>query len=83
MACDDDLMVGISRSKGSGDLQQLYEGLVKYRFLQQTTDNHIPISLAVFGNAVISRMPSATDKTSAAYFEDGADRLVYGPGYCI
>ncbi|MGF6845911.1 hypothetical protein QFZ51_001146 [Chitinophaga sp. W3I9] len=73
----DDLMVGISRTKGSGDLQQLYEGLVKYRFLQQTTDNHIPLSLAVFGNAVISGMPSATDKTSAAYFEDGADRLMY------
>ncbi|MDR6565735.1 DUF5777 family beta-barrel protein [Chitinophaga ginsengisegetis] len=73
----DNLMVGISRTKGSGDLQQLYEGLVKYRFLQQTTDNHVPLSLAVFGNAVISGMPSATDKTSAAYFEDGADRLMY------
>lgn len=73
----DNLMVGISRSKGSGDLQQLYEGLVKYRFLQQTTDNHIPVSLAVFGNAVISGMPSNADITSAAHFADGSDRLMY------
>lgn len=73
----DNLMVGISRSKGSGDLQQLYEGLVKYRLLQQTTDNHIPVSLAFFGNMVISGMPSSTDITSAAYFADGSDRLMY------
>lgn len=73
----DNLMAGISRSKGSGDLQQLYEGLVKYRLLQQTTDNHIPVSLALFGNMVISGMPSSTDKASAAYFPDGSDRLMY------
>lgn len=73
----DNLMVGISRSKGSGDLQQLYEGLVKYRFLQQTTDNHIPVSVAVFGNMVISGMPSSSDISAASHFEDGADRLMY------
>lgn len=73
----DNLMVGISRSKGSGDLQQLYEGLVKYRLLQQTTDNLVPVSLALFGNMVISGMPSGTDITSAAYFADGSDRMMY------
>lgn len=73
----DNLMVGISRSKGGGDLQQLYEGLVKYRFLQQTTDNHVPVSLALFGNMVISGMPSSTDIAAASHFADGSDRLMY------
>ncbi|NLU93727.1 DUF5777 family beta-barrel protein [Chitinophaga sp. Ak27] len=73
----DNLMVGISRSKGAGNLRQLYEGLVKYRFLQQTTDNYVPVSVAVFGNMVISGMPSATDKTAPDYFGTTADRMTY------
>ena len=73
----DNFMAGISRSKGAGELHQLYEGLLKYRLLQQTTDNYVPVSLAVFGNMVISGMTGSTDKTSATYFEDGADRLTY------
>jgi hypothetical protein len=73
----DNLMAGISRSKGSGELQQLYEGLLKYRFLQQTTDNAVPVSAALFGSVVISGMPSITDVSSAGHFEDGSDRLMY------
>jgi hypothetical protein len=73
----DNLMVGISRSKGSGELRQLYEGLVKYRFLQQTKDDHIPVSVAVFGNMVISGMPSDADVTATSHFADGSDRLMY------
>ncbi|MCW3462874.1 DUF5777 family beta-barrel protein [Chitinophaga nivalis] len=73
----DNLMVGVSRSKGSGDLEQLYEGLVKYRLLQQSTDNSIPVSLAFFGNAVISGMTSAKEVTSASYFGSTTDRMSY------
>lgn len=42
----DKLTLGVGRSKQN----ELIDGLVKYRFLSQTTDNHIPISAAFFGD---------------------------------
>jgi hypothetical protein len=41
----DDLTLGVGRSKQN----ELVDGVVKYRFLSQTTDNHIPVSAAFFG----------------------------------
>jgi len=41
-----DFTVGIGRSKQS----EMIDGLVKYRILTQTTDNHFPVSLAVYGD---------------------------------
>jgi hypothetical protein len=41
-----DLTIGIGRSKQN----ELIDGLVKYRILSQTTDNHIPVSLAFYGD---------------------------------
>lgn len=73
----DNLMVGVSRTKGAGALRQLYEGQIKYRLLHQTTDNHVPVSLALFGNAVVSGMESAEDPADPAYFGDFNDRLSY------
>lgn len=73
----DDLMIGISRAKGSGDLSQIFEGLAKYRILKQTTDDHIPISLSVFGNVTVSTMTSSDDATSPSHFEEFTDRMTY------
>jgi hypothetical protein len=73
----DDLMIGISRAKGSGDLTQIFEGLAKYRILKQTTDDHMPISLTVFGNVTVSTMSSNDDATSPAHFEEFTDRMTY------
>jgi hypothetical protein len=42
----DDLTIGVGRSKE----RELIDGNVKYRILTQTTDNHIPISLAFYGD---------------------------------
>lgn len=39
-----DLTLGVGRSKQ----KELIDGLIKYRILNQTTDNHIPFSLALF-----------------------------------
>jgi hypothetical protein len=44
------LMAGVSRSKYA----ELYEGFVKYRVLQQTTNNKTPLSIALIGNTGIS-----------------------------
>ena len=42
-----DLTIGIGRSKQS----ELIDGMVKYRFLTQTIDNHIPLSIALYCDA--------------------------------
>ena len=39
-----------SRSK----LNEHYEGLLKYKFLHQTTDNSVPVTAIFFTNAVIN-----------------------------
>jgi hypothetical protein len=41
-----DLTVGIGRSKQS----EMIDALVKYRICTQTTDNHLPVSIAVYGD---------------------------------
>ena len=42
----DALTLGLSRSKMDENL----EGLIKYRVLQQTTNNHIPLAITLFGS---------------------------------
>lgn len=42
----DNLTLGVGRSKQ----KELIDGLIKYRLLSQTTDNHIPVSLAFYGD---------------------------------
>lgn len=42
----DNLTLGVGRSKQ----KELIDGLVKYRILSQTTDNHIPVSMAFYGD---------------------------------
>lgn len=73
----DRLMVGLSRAKGSGNFSQMYEGLAKFRILQQTLDNRIPLGITVFGNAVVTSMKSSTVESDAAYFDNFSSRMSY------
>lgn len=73
----DGLNVGISRAKGASDATQLYEGNVKYRFLEQTEDNRIPFSLAFFGSGTLSAAESNMDRSSPTSFKTFKDRFVY------
>jgi hypothetical protein len=41
-----DLTIGVGRSK----YKEIIDGLIKYRILNQTTNNHIPFSLALYGD---------------------------------
>jgi hypothetical protein len=52
----DNLTVGVGRSKAN----ELIDGMVKYRFLTQTTDNHIPLSAAFYGD--MSYTPQTSDQ---------------------
>jgi hypothetical protein len=73
----DRLMAGVGRTKGAGSLTQLYETLAKYQLLQQTTDDHIPVTITLFGNAVASAMTSSKTLSDASYFGKFSDRLSY------
>ncbi|MFI5218048.1 MAG: DUF5777 family beta-barrel protein [Bacteroidia bacterium] len=66
----DRLMVGIARCK---QLENI-EGLVKFRALEQTTDNKIPLAITLFANAAITAQrdpegiyPKTTDRMSYTF----------------
>ncbi len=73
----DRLTTGVSRSKGSGNFSQMWEVLGKYKLLQQTHDNRIPVGVTVFANAVVSSMKSSPDKADPNYFDKFSDRASY------
>lgn len=56
----DNLMVGISRTKGSGPLRQNLNGLFKYRVMRQDVGGSNPISVAFVGTASYSTMQAST-----------------------
>ena len=66
----DQLTVGVSRSKR----QELIEGLVKFRALEQTTENKIPLAVTLFANTAITPVsdpegvyPKTTDRLSYTF----------------
>jgi len=81
---NDRLTAGLSRSKGSPEvrngsahfnsLTQLWEAKLKFRLLQQSGDNHIPLSLTLYSNAVVSGRPALDDSSSDVDFKDPGDR---------
>jgi hypothetical protein len=50
-----DLTIGVGRSKQ----KELIDGLVKYRIVNQTTNNHIPFSLALYGDVGYTPQPAS------------------------
>ncbi len=46
----DEITVGFSRCKHNEN----YEALAKYRLIQQTNDDHIPLAITLFGNIIYS-----------------------------
>lgn len=48
----DDITIGIGRSK----FREIYDGTFKWRFLTQTTDNKVPVSVCFYGNAGYTAM---------------------------
>lgn len=72
------LMVGFGRAKGAGQQRELWYGHAKYKFLAQTTDNKIPLSMVLYGNTVVSGAKKLTGSDeSAGYIEKGAHRFSY------
>lgn len=74
---NDRLSVGIARAKGAGLVTQLYEGNLKFRLLEQTSDGRSPIALTLFGSTTVAATKASTDPTSAIAYSAFQDRLVY------
>ncbi len=72
----DKMMIGINRTKGSSDLRQNLNALVKLKLMHQDVGSGTPFSLAVVGISSYSTMPSGAPGTLAE-FQKGAHRASY------
>lgn len=73
----DKLSVGLARAKGAGVVTQLYEGNLKYRLLEQTDDEKIPVAVTLFGSTTIAAVKASTDPTAVNAYSQFQDRLTY------
>jgi hypothetical protein len=76
------LSLGIGRTKGAPNLKNTFQSQLfyikpKYRLIRQSTDNRIPVSITLFGNAVASGMPLPSNSTLDANFRKFSDRLSF------
>jgi hypothetical protein len=71
----DRLSIGLARAKGATDVQQLYEGNIKYRLIEQTTDDYIPFAITLFGSNTITGVTASDDPTSATAYHNLSDRM--------
>lgn len=73
----DRLSIGLARAKGATDVQQLYEGSIKYRLLEQTTDDYVPVAITLFGSNTIAAVQRSEDLASATAYHNLRDRMNY------
>jgi hypothetical protein len=72
----DELTIGISRTKGAGELSALVSPSIKYRILHQKDDNSMPLSLTLMGVSTISTMKSSQGE-ALTNFDKFAHRISY------
>lgn len=70
----DRLAIGISRTKGATAIRQLLEANCKYKLLEQTEKDRIPLGITFFGNAVVSTMGSNVNPKVPDHFDTFSDR---------
>ncbi len=71
------LTVGINRTKGSGPLKRLVNGIVKYKLLKQKEDDSMPLTLTVLGVASASTMGKSTNPEVLNFFSSNSHRFIY------
>ena len=72
----DNIMVGISRTKGAGPLTQNLNSLIKYRVISQQKGKN-PFSVALVGVGSYSTLESCNTPGLLCFFEKTAHRIVY------
>ena len=73
----DNLMFGISRTKGAGPLKQNVHSFLKFRMITQEVNGNQPFSLAFIAMSSISTMPKSKIEGVLNFFEKSAHRLAY------
>lgn len=74
----DKFMIGIGRSKGSGEpYKSLVDGFVKHRLLTQSKSSKIPLNITLIGSSTISYMRASTDVTQVQHFPKFSHRMAY------
>jgi hypothetical protein len=71
----DRLSVGFARAKGATDVQQLYEGNLKFRLLEQTTDDYMPVAVTLFGSTTATGVTASDDPSAGTAYRNFSDRL--------
>lgn len=71
-----DFDLGVGRSKGVGALNQVLDGYVKYRFLQQEQKG-APVNLTFVSSMAVPYRPASTDSTSAASYSSVVERFIF------
>ena len=73
----DNLMAGISRTKGNGPLRQNINALIKYRVLTQEINGRNPFSLTFLGTLSYSTMEKSPIPSDLNFFDKGVHRMSY------
>lgn len=73
----DRMSIGLARAKGATSVQQLYEGSIKYRLLEQTEDDHVPIAVTLFGSNTIAAVHASEDPSASTAYHNFTDRMNY------
>jgi hypothetical protein len=73
----DDITVGLSRSKGAGDLKQNVNSLLKWRFIEQDESKNLPVSAAFIGLVSVSTQKANEELTSVTAFPEFTHRMVF------
>jgi len=79
----DKMMVGISRTKGSGPLRQNINSFVKLKVATQEIKGTNPFSLSILGSMSFSTMQSSPIPSDLNFFEKSVHRFSYHLGVLI
>lgn len=79
----DNVMIGLSRTKGAGDLKQNVNGIFKWRFIHQNDEKNLPISAAFAGTASVSTQKANDEGTSVTSFPEFTHRMVFHTQFII
>jgi len=77
---NDNITIGVSRTKGSGPLKQNVLGLLKIAIMKQEINGNLPFSLTVVGRSSLSTMQKSQTEGVLHFFESPAHRLSYHLG---
>ncbi len=72
---NDNIMIGIDRTKGSGPLRQNINSLLKIRIMSQERNGNLPFSLTVVGISSISTMQKSSNPSQINFFAKASHRM--------